>query len=132
VKWFFIGKETEMKFAEIIPGLLEGKKYCRKVANAVYILQLGTEGLEFVSDNEMFRSDVVEEEDLKAEWKEYSKWKEAPWYTAVEFSRRNPDVKIRIGDFYKNWNDFHIGVSLQYYLQNHAQCTWYIPAEESK
>jgi len=67
-----------MKFAEIIPGLLEGKKYCRKVANAVYILQLDTEGLEFVSDDEMFRSVVVEKEDLKAEWQEYSNRKLEP------------------------------------------------------
>lgn len=73
-----------MKFKEIIPGLLKGKKYCRKVANAIYILQLGTEGLEFVSDDEMFRSVVVEKEDLEAEWQEYSQWREVLWHEGLK------------------------------------------------
>jgi len=83
-----------MKFAEIIPGLLERKKYYRKVVNVVYILQLGDQGLEFVAENKSFKSHIIEEEDLESEWQEYSQWREVLWHEGLKaFATRSHTTK---------------------------------------
>lgn len=132
----FIGKETEMKFEEIIQGLREGRKYYRLEGEDTLILRRSTIGNLEYQWTEQARHEWtrfwVDEEDLEGDWQEVAPWKQVPWHEAIEWAKRNVGKKIKSWEgIERTWEELLpcFGALLDCHG---AFKLWYIPAEDTK